>query len=214
VAPAARVVLVDRPGAPQSQVRVGHLGRKGNTPDFVPLRLLGSLLGGPFTSRLNQNLREKHGFVYHAYARFNVRSDGGSFAATYGVRSDATAAALKETVAEIAGMRAPLPEAELEKGRSMMLQDIVETFADGGQTAAELARLVRYDLPLDFWSKLPATLAGLDVPAVTRVAQQLFFPERLTVVVVGDRKVIEPSLRTLSFVKTIEVRNAEGKLVK
>jgi zinc protease len=212
--PAARLVLVDRPGAPQSQIRVGHLGREGRTPDFAPLTLLGSVLGGPFTSRLNQNLREKHGFVYHARARFSLRRDGGTFAAIYGVRSDATAAALKETVAEIAGMRAPLPEAELDKGRSMMVQDLVEAFADGNQTAEELARLERFGLPLDFWSKLPATLAALDVPAVTRVAQQLFFPERLIVVVVGDRKLIEPSLRALPFVKTIELRNAEGKLVK
>jgi zinc protease len=210
----ARVVLVDRPGAPQSQVRVGHLGRDGKSPDFAPLTLLGTLLGGPFTSRLNQNLRERHGYVYHAHAGFWLKRSGGTLVAQYGVRTDATAAALKETVAEVAGMRVPLSAADLDKGRSLMLQDIVETFGDANSAAQELARVVSFERPLDFWSHMPATLAALDVAAMTRAAQQLFFPERLIIVIVGDRKAVEPGLRRLPFVKTIEMRDADGNLRK
>ena len=210
----ARVVLVDRPDAPQSQVRVGHLGRERKTADFPALTLLETVLGGSFTSRLNQNLREKHGYVYHANAHFDLRRATGTFAARAGVRTDATAPALKETVAEISGMRAPMPQAELDKGRSLVLQAVVEAFGDGNQTAEYLADLVTNDLPLDYWTRLPAALAALDLPTLTRAAAQLFFPDRLTVVVVGDRKTIEPSLRALPFVKSIELRGVDGKLLK
>src|SRR5207244_79234 len=102
------------------------------------ISVLEMLLGGSFTSRLNQNLREKHGFVYHAYAHFDLRQVAGPFACLYGVRTDATAPALRETVAEIAGMSAAMPDAELDKGRALTMQEVVEAFSDGNRTANEL----------------------------------------------------------------------------
>ncbi|MGZ3442183.1 MAG: M16 family metallopeptidase [Polyangia bacterium] len=201
----ARVVLVDRPGASQSQIRVGHLGAARATPDFAALTLLETVLGGSFTSRLNNNLREKHGYTYGARANFDLRSVAGPFYATAGVRTDVTAAALKETVAEIAGMRAPLDAGELEKGRRLVMHTVVEAFADGYEAAAYLADLAAHRLALDAWSKLPGELAALDIAATTRAAARLFRPDELTIVVVGDRKLIEPELRRLPFVKSLEI---------
>ena len=203
--PAPRVVLVDRPGATQSQIRVGHLGRARNTPDFAALSLLETVLGGSFTSRLNLNLREKHGYTYGARASFELHSVPGPFVASAGVRTDATAAALKEMVAEIAGMKAPLSESELTKGRLLVMNSIVEAFGDGNETTAYFADLVAHGLSLDSWAKLPAELAALDVAATTRAAARYFRPDELTILVVGDRKVIEPELRLLPFVKSIEL---------
>jgi zinc protease len=199
-----RVVVLDRPGAPQSQIRVGHLGAARGTPDYAALTLLETVLGGSFTSRLNLNLREKHGYTYGARASFEWRTVAGPFVAAAGVRTDVTGAALKETVAEIAGMRAPLSAEELQKGRLLVLHTIVEAFADGNETTAYFADLVAHRLSLDTWSKLPAELAALDVAATTRAAQRHFRPDELTIVVVGDRKAIEPQLRALPFVKEIE----------
>jgi zinc protease len=201
----ARVVLVDRPGASQSQIRVGHLGATRATPDFAALSLLETVLGGSFTSRLNLNLRERHGYTYGARANFDLRIVAGPFVASAGVRTDVTAAALKETVGEIAGMRAPLSDEELNKGRQLVMHTVVEAFGDGNDTAAYLADLVAHRLPLDSWSKLPGELAALDVAATTRAAATLFRPEELTIVVVGDRKLVEPELRKLPFVKSIEI---------
>jgi zinc protease len=203
--PAARVVLVDRPGAAQSQLRVGHLGAARTTPDFAALSLLETILGGSFTSRLNLNLREKHGYTYGARASFDLHTAPGPFVASAGVRTDATAAALKEMVAEIAGMRAPLSAAELVKGRLLVVNSIVEAFGDGSDTTGYLADLATHRLPLDSWSKLPAALAALDIPSLTRVAARYFHPDELTILVVGDRKAIEPELRLLPFVKSIEL---------
>jgi zinc protease len=199
-----RVVVVDRPGAPQSQVRIGHLGRERRTPDFAALTLLETVLGGSFTSRLNQNLREKHGYTYGARANFELRRVAGPFDCRAGVRTDVTAPALQETLNELKGMRAPMTPDEVQKGRSLVLQAVVEAFADGNQTAEYVADLVAHGLPLDSWAKLPTELGALDVPAMTRAAEKLLQPDQLTIVIVGDRKVIEPSLRQLPFVKEIQ----------
>ena len=200
-----RVVLVDRPDASQSEIRVGSLGARRNTPDFAALTLLETILGGSFTSRLNLNLREKHGYTYGARAQFDMRTVTGPFVASAGVRTDATAAALKETVAEITGMRAPLKPEETQKGRALVMHTIVEAFSDGNETASYLADLVAHRIAIDAWSKLPAELAALDVTTLTRVADQAFRPDALTIVVVGDRKLVEPELRKLPFVKSLEI---------
>ena len=201
----ARVVLVDRPGAPQSQLRVGHLGAARGTADYAALSVLETVLGGSFTSRLNLNLREKHGYTYGARATFDFRTATGPFVAAAGVRTDATAAALKEMVAEIAGMRAPLSAGELQKGRRLVMNSIVEAFGDGNEATAYVADLVAHRLSLDAWSLLPAQLAALDVAATTRAAARYLRPDDLVILVVGDRKAIEPSLRQLPFVKSLEI---------
>jgi predicted Zn-dependent peptidase len=201
----ARVVIVDRPGAPQSQLRVGHLGRERKTADFAALSLLETVLGGSFTSRLNQNLRERHGYAYGARAAFDLRAVEGPFDAQADVRTDVTGPALEETVRELTGMRAPIPDAEVQKGRSLVLQTVVDGFSDGKHAAFFVADLCAHGLPLDDWAKLPERLAALDGASLTRAAQKLFFPDALTIVVVGDRKAIEPQLKKLAFVKTIEL---------
>jgi zinc protease len=209
-----RVVIVDRPGAPQSQIRVGHIGRERKSPEFAVMSLLETVLGGSFTSRLNQNLREKHGYSYGARANFDLHKVAGPFWCGAGVRTDATGPALKETLTELNGMLVAMPPEELGKGRSLVLQSVVDAFSDGNRTAAYIADLLANDLPLDYWSRLPAQLAALDVASVTRSAAKLILPGDVTIVVIGDRKAIEPEMRLLPFVKSIEFRDVEGKLLK
>ncbi len=210
----ARLVLVDRPGAPQSELRVGYVGRDRKTPDFAPILLLETVLGGSFTSRLNQNLREKHGYTYGARAHFDLRRAAGPFTASAAVRTDVTAESVKETVGELQRMRTPLTPGEVVKGRSLVLSAIVEAFADNGQTANYLDELTTHDLPVDAWSHVPAQLEKLDVPSLGQAAARLFHPEQLIILVVGDRKAIDAPLRKLPFVKSIEYRDVQGRVVK
>src|SRR5262249_9692009 len=112
----ARVVIVDRPGAPQSELRVGHLGLAWSTKDLAAPQLPETVLGGSFTSRLNQTLRERHGYSYGARAEFQLLRAPGPFVAAAAVRTDVTAAALRETVAELAAISAPIADDELGKG--------------------------------------------------------------------------------------------------
>ena len=211
--PAPRVVLVDRPGAPQSQVRVGHVGVSWATPDFAALSLLETVLGGSFTSRLNQNLREKHGYTYGARAEFKLLREAGPFDAHAAVRTDVTAESVQEILAELGAIRAPLTDGELKKGRALVLQSVVEAFGDGPQALNLLAELVLHDRPVDTFTRLRVAMEALDVPSLQKVAARAFSPE-LSIVIVGDRKLIEPKLRALPFAKSLEIVNVDGDLMK
>jgi zinc protease len=209
-----RVVLVDRPAAPQSEVRVGHLGLSFQTPEVAAGVLLDMLLGGSFTSRLMQNLREKHGYTYGAHSIFHLWRSGGPFEIASAVRTDVTGAALTEIVAELKGMLPELAAADVKKGRSLVEATIIEHYGDGQGTLLELQPLLMHAAPLDFWGQFPAALHALDPVSLARAAARLFHPEALTIVVVGDRKRVEPQLRALPFVKSIELRGPEGEPLK
>ncbi|MSP63822.1 MAG: insulinase family protein [Myxococcales bacterium] len=211
--PPARFVLVDRPGAPQSEVRVGHVGLARSSADFAASRILNTVLGESFTSRLVQNLREKRGYTYGIAARFGLFDAPGPFAVRTAIRTDVTAPALQEIVAELRAIRLPLSAEEVGKGRALVLSALVENFGDGRGAAQGMGDLLIHGLPLDAWAKLPAALEGLKAPALVEAAARLYRPDGLTVVVVGDRKTIEPALRGLPFGKTIELRNRDGELL-
>src|SRR5262249_54569331 len=109
-----RIVVVDKPGSPQTRLRVGQLGVKRSNPDYVPMEVMNTMLGGLFSSRINMNLREKHGYTYGAGSAFIYRRGPGPFFVSTGVRSDVTAASVKEIFSEIDGMRGkPMTAEEL-----------------------------------------------------------------------------------------------------
>src|SRR4051812_16838322 len=112
---ARQVFLVDIPGAPQSQIRIGSIGVPRSTPDYFPITVMNTILGGSFTSRLNNNLREVHGYAYGAGSGFDMRGGPGPFAASAGVQTDKTAEALKEFFNELNGILKPVPAEELAR---------------------------------------------------------------------------------------------------
>jgi predicted Zn-dependent peptidase len=217
VGPAAtRLVLVDRPGAPQSALRVGRLGASWSIPpaEYAALTTLEMLLGGSFTSRLTQNLREKHGYTYGAHDNFQMDRATGWYEIETSVRTDATAESIAEIWKELAAIRQPIPAEELAKGRALVAQKVVESYGQGTQLALELADLVSRDRPLDTDARLVGDLQKLDAATVTRVADRQLDDKAWIIVVVGDRKVIEPKLRALPMGKSLELRDAEGNVLK
>jgi len=217
VAPAAtKLVLVDRPGAPQSAMRVGRLGASWSIPpvEFAAVTVLEMVLGGSFTSRLVQNLREKHGYTYGAHDNFQMDRATGWYEIQTAVRTDVTAESITEIFNELTAIRKPVSDEELAKGRNLVAQHVVETYGQGTTLALELGELTLRDRPLDTDGKLVGDLAKLDVATVTTVADRQLPSEGWIVVVVGDRKVIEPKLRALPIGKTIELRDAEGRVTK
>src|SRR3982751_673793 len=103
----SEVYLIDKPGAPQSQVRIGWVGVPRSTPDYFPITVMNTVLGGAFSSRLNLNLREKHGYTYGAQSQFDMRLGPGPFVAAAGIQTDKTADALKEFFNELNGILQP-----------------------------------------------------------------------------------------------------------
>jgi predicted Zn-dependent peptidase len=189
-----RLVIIDRPNAPQSEVRVGHVGVARSSPDYAAASLLEMVLGGSFTSRLVQNLRERHGYTYGVHAEFRAWRAAGPFVVSTAVRTDATADAVREILAELRGVRAPIAADELQKSRAQVAQKLVKAWGTGPMALQLLADLTLGDQPLDAWTRFPAELDHLDA-AQTATAAARLFPEGELVVVVGDRHVIEPKLR-------------------
>ena len=109
--PASKVVIVDRPGAPQTQLRVAMIGAARSAPDFRPAQVMNTALGGLFSSRINMNLREQHGYTYGAQSQFTFRKSAGPFQVASGVRTDVTGPAAAEMIKELKGMAAaPMPQ--------------------------------------------------------------------------------------------------------
>ncbi|MGH9147985.1 MAG: M16 family metallopeptidase, partial [Vicinamibacterales bacterium] len=209
----ARVVFVDKPGAPQTQLRVASVGVPRSTPDYEALRVMNEALGGLFSSRINLNLREQHGYTYGASSQFMFRRAAGPFLIASGVRTDVTAPAVGEIFKEVQRMReTTLTPDELNLAKDSLVRSLPSEFETSSRVTSSTATLFVYDLGLDYYTKFPARLAGVTADAVRSVAQKHVVPDRLLVVAAGDRAKIEPELQKLKL-GAIEVRTPEGMLV-
>jgi predicted Zn-dependent peptidase len=198
-APAAAVYLVDKPGAPQSSVRIGLPGAARGTPDYFALRVLNTVLGGSFTSRLNQNLREAKGYTYGASSAFALRRAPGPFVAAAEVTREKTDSALVEFMKELRAIADTVPTAELEKAKRYLVLQLPAGFETTGDIAAQLVPVVTYGMPLDFFDQLAQRVMAVTQADVQRVARRYLDPSKLTVVVVGDRRAIEAGVRGLGL---------------
>jgi zinc protease len=210
-ATATTLVLVDKPGAAQSSFRVGGIGAARSTKDFFALQVMNTLLGGSFGSRLMQNLREKHGYTYGANSGFSYRRSAGPFTASAEVVTAKTDSALIEFVKELKSIRDTVPSNELERAKRFLQLGLPQGFETTRGIAGQLLPLVTYDIPLDFYNTAVQRIGAVTQADVQRVAQQYIDPNKLTLVIVGDRKVIEPGLRALNP-GTIVVREARDVL--
>ncbi len=176
-APARRVVLVDRPGAPQSEVRVGHVGTPRRIDDFHAVSVMNALLGGLFNSRLNRLLREERGYTYGVSSGFDMRRGAGPFAVRCAVESDVTAPAIADIMAELERIReVPVEKDELDAARDYLVGVFPLRFETSAQVAGALAGLVVYDLPDDELDRYRPTVAAVTADAVHAAAQRYIDP--------------------------------------
>ena len=194
------IVIVDRPGANQTMVRIAQIGVPRNTPDYVPLDVMNTALGGLFSSRINLNLREAHGYTYGAGSTFQFRRGPGPFYVSSAVRTDATAAAISEVFKEIDRMRtSQLTAEELALSKDSIARSLAGDFESTGQMVSTSANLFVYGLPLDYYRTLPARIDAVNAADVERVAKQYLNPDSMVVVAVGDREKIAPGLTQLNL---------------
>jgi zinc protease len=193
------IYLIDKPGAAQSQIRIGSVGVPRSTPDFFPLRVLNTILGGSFTSRLNQNLREEHGYAYGAGSTFDMRAQGGLFYASAGVQTDKTAEALSEFFKELEGIRKPIAPDEIEKAKNYLALLLPRNFETTERLAGSLAQIFIYNLPQDYFATYAQHVRAVTPADVQRVAERYIQPDKFAVVIVGDRKTIEPGIAALNL---------------
>ena len=209
----SKVVIVDRPGAPQTQLRVAMIGAARSASDFRPAQVMNTALGGLFSSRINMNLREKNGYTYGAQSQFTFRKAPGPFQVASGVRTDVTGAAAQEMINELKGMAAAaMPADELKRAKDSLAYSLPGAFETSADTAASLANIYTYDLGLNYYATYAESVYAVTADQALAVAKKYLVPERFVVVAVGDRAKIEADLKKLNL--PIEIRDADGKVVK
>jgi predicted Zn-dependent peptidase len=192
------VYLVDKPGAAQSSFRIGSIGVPRSTKDYFALNVMNTILGGTFTSRLMQNLRETHGYTYGARSRFDMRQSAGPFTASAEVVAAKTDSGLVEFMKELNAIRDTVPTVELNKAKRFLQLSMPSDFETTQQIANQLIPVVLYGLPLDYYNNYVSNIENITQADVQRVARQYINPASLAIVIVGDRKSIETGLKAVN----------------
>ena len=207
------VVIVDKPGAPQTALFAFGIGVPQNSPDVEALTVMNYTLGASFGSRINMNLREVHGYTYGARSGFMEYEAGGEFYAGALVRTNVTAPAAKEMMGEIRNFPSkPSTAEELAAAKEASMRSLPGRFETTGAVARALDEIFVNNRPLDYFANLPAKYSGLTEADMARVAQQYLHPDQLVIVTAGDRSRIEAGLKDAGL-GPVEVRDINGKLV-
>jgi predicted Zn-dependent peptidase len=210
--PVPRVVVVDRPGAPQSEVRVGHVGSPRRIDDFHALAVTNALLGGLFDSRLNRLLREERGYTYGVRSEFDMRRAAGPFAVRLAVESAVTAPAIVDVMTELRRVReGPLTGSELAAARDYLVGVFPLRFETSAQVASALSGLVIHGLPDDELDRYRPTVAAVTEDAALAAAREHIEPDRAIIAVVGDAATFEADLRALGHADVEIVREASAE---
>jgi zinc protease len=197
----SRLNVVPRPGAAQSELRLGHVAAPRSTPDYHALIAANMVLGGQFVSRINQNLREEKGVTYGARTAFDFRRLPGPFLLQASVQTEATATAIRESIDEIAAIRGPrraTPE-ELALGVAALTRGYARNFETSDQIARALTQIALFGLSDNYFAEFVPTLERVTVDDATSAVARHLDPERLTALVVGDLDRIGPDLEALNL---------------
>ncbi len=205
-----RVFLVDQPGAAQTTLLLAQPGLARSDPDNERLTVADTVLGGGVSSRLFRNLRERNGYTYNISSEAAPKRGVGTITVRTNVRADATGAAVREILGEVRGLRdAPPGPDELARARESLSRSLPAAFTTVSALAGSVGALYLNDLPLDTFRKLPETYAGVTAQDVRNVARAHLDPDRMKIIVVGDRSVVEPQLAALGL-GPIAHRTPEG----
>lgn len=205
--PCNRFALVHRPGAAQSELRIGQVGTSRTSPDYHALLVLNMILGGQFVSRVNMKLREEKGYTYGARTSFDFRRGPGPFVLQVSVETDATPDAIRESLAEIGALCGARPptDPELDAARAALTRGYPRNFETAGQIARAAAQLALYGLPDDYFSLFVPRVREVDADAAARAAGTHLDPDHLLTVIVGDREHVLPRCEAAGLGPIIEV---------
>ena len=192
-----RVVLVDRPGSVQSELRVGHLGIHRDHPRYFGAIVMAALLGGVFGSRLNRRLREELGYTYSARCSFDPRRAVGPFTATAAVQTEVTVDAIRELLGQLERMCVEAPtDAELAEVRDFLVGVFPLRFETTAGIAAALEPLAVYGLPEDYWHTYRSRIEAVTATDVLDTARELVRPDEALILLTGDAEKIGPELES------------------
>jgi zinc protease len=194
---AKKVLFIRKDDASQSEIRIGHLANKRNSPDYYPVSIMNTILGGQFSSRINSNLREDKGYTYGASSFFSYNRAGGKFIVSTAVNSENTLDAVREILIELDGIRREIREDELELAKSYIIKRYPSNFETYGQIAKNISLIDYYDLPRNYFNTYIETMYSQSLKDVSGAAVNNIFPDRITILIVGSEKLLDESLMGL-----------------
>lgn len=212
---AKRVVyIIDKPGAAQSVINIGRIGPERLTENYNALVVMNTILGGSFTSRLNNNLREVHGYTYGASSRFNFRPIPGSFVASSSVQTDVTDKALTEFFKELNGIRVPFTNDDLNRGKNLVALSYPGNFQEVSMIAPQIDEMIQYNLPANYFNNYVSSMLNVKADEANAVAKKYIVPDKMIVVVVGDKAKIEEGIKALNLgeIKNLTIDDVLGKV--
>lgn len=194
------VEIVAKPDAAQSELRIGHVGVPRTHPDYFSIVVMNAVLGGLFSSRINLNLREAHGYTYGASSYYDWRRQSGPFVISTAVQSEVTAAAISETLKEIDEMRdREIGQDELTLATSYLEGVFPIRYETTSAIAGALANMVTFGLPENYFDTYRQKIASVTTKDVLAAARQHVKPEELQITVVGNPDLIREEVENLAI---------------
>jgi zinc protease len=199
--------------APQTAVGIVQLGVKRSDPDFERLNVMNTILGGLFSSRINLNLREKHGYTYGAFSSLVETRGVGPLFVGSAVRADVTGASVREMLNEAQGMtQAEVTPDELALAKDSIARSLPALFETTRSAVGTVGSLFLFELPPDYYAGLPGRLASMTAAEVFAATKRHLAPDRMLVVAVGDRAQAEPQIGGLKL-GSVAYRDRDGKSI-
>lgn len=209
--PTIRSVIVDRPGAAQTELRIGQVGIPRRHPDRTAMGFLNSLFGGKFTSRVNLNLRERLGITYGAFSRLTDRRSAGPFTVACAVSNQAVGLAATEILRELDRLRTePVDPSELEETRSYLLGVLPYGLQTIEGLASRLRDIALFDLPLDQMERTIVEYRSLDAEQLLELARRQVHPERSLIVAAGPASELAAQLEPLGPLRVVTPDGRKG----
>ena len=195
---AGRLFFVNVPGAKQAVIKMMHLGPSRRAPDYFPTRIMAAILGGGFSSRINMNIREEHGYSYGASGRFYYSRSGGIFRADTAVRNDVAGATVYEIQKEIKNMKmGNVSEEELDREIEGTIRALPARFTSQNSILQTYRMLVYYGLPLRYYDSFVQRVQRIKRADVSKAAKKHIQPDRIKILVVGDQTEVRSQLDQL-----------------
>ncbi|HWW62099.1 MAG TPA: pitrilysin family protein [Thermoanaerobaculia bacterium] len=196
----SRIYVIDRPQAVQSEIRIGHIGVARSSEDYFALSVMNALLGGVFNSRINLNLRERHGYTYGARSTFAFRRHAGPFVVAAPVRNEVTSESVAEVLAELRRIRTgDIEDRELDDTKNYLMGVFPATVQTAGDVASRLVDMELYGLPDDYFDRYRENIAAIGKAEIEHVAQKYINPDAVLIVIVGNANQIREPLGTLGY---------------
>ncbi len=195
-----QITIVDRSGAQQSELRMGHVGVPRSVTEYFDVVVMNAVLGGLFSSRINLNLREAHGYTYGASSYFDWRRDAGPFVVSTAVQTEVTGAAISEVLKEINRIQSEaIQQDELSLATSYLAGVFPIRYETADAVASGLASLVIFGLPDDYFTSYRSNILGVTTQDVQHAAQRFLRAQDLNIVVAGNPELVSSQLESLKL---------------